>query len=156
MEVSGSILRHLCIMCGSLALLGVLSLSCGTTDPPSTRNSMEGVIDGTDWRATERSVTREENVIELEGVSAIGTTVRLVLRGDTIGTYRLGEGVNHGSVIDLSNTWVTHGTGSGSATITEIDEEHVVGFFGFKGKDTIGLQAPINVTNGKFDVDFLP
>ncbi|MGE3799561.1 MAG: DUF6252 family protein [Candidatus Kapaibacterium sp.] len=136
--------------------LGAILLACGTTDPPSTRNKMGATIDGTTWRATELEAVREGSTLRIEGSSAIGTTLRLILKNDTVGTYPLGEGLHEGILVDEFTTWTAHGVQSGSATITEIDGEHVAGYFGFRGKDTVGLLAQREVSSGTFDIDFSP
>ncbi|MCB0711071.1 MAG: hypothetical protein KDD67_01940 [Ignavibacteriae bacterium] len=136
--------------------LAATLFACGTTDPAATRNRMGAVIDGVTWKATETEAAREGSTLQVEGSSAIGTTLRLTLKNDTVGTYPLGEGLHEGILVDEFTSWTAHGVQSGSVTITEIDGEHVTGYFGFRGKDTVGLQAEREVASGTFDIDFSP
>ena len=139
----------------SVLLLSTGSVSCGTTDPPSTYNTMSAIIDNVTWNAISVKASREGNNVLIEGESATGATLLLTLQGDTLGTYLLGEGVHQGELRDEGVTWRAHGMRSGSATLTEITEERVAGFFGFRAKDLSGLELSRDIVTGRFDIDFI-
>lgn len=133
-----------------------LAAGCGTTDPPSTRNTMSAMVDRTAWRGVEMTARRQEGTIVIEGRSAIDTRILLKLHGDTAGTYPLGTIVNEGIFIDETSQWQAFGVNSGSVTVTVADSLRVAGHFGFRAKDTAGIEQPREITGGAFDVDLAP
>lgn len=136
-----------------LLIFIVGSFSCGTTDPPSTRNTISAFIDDVTWSAISVKASREGRRLCIEGESTIGITIRLALMGDTLGTYLLGEGLHEGELQDEGQTWNAHGTRSGSLTLETMTEERITGFFGFRVKDTSGVSSSREITSGRFDVD---
>ena len=114
---------------------------------------MNAFIDDITWTANNVKVSREENQILIEGESSIGIRVKLNLQGDTLGTYPLGEGLHEGELQDEDETWNANGTRSGSVTLSEVTEERIVGFFGFRAKSETGNPSSREITSGQFDVD---
>lgn len=140
------------LLCSPLLFLQ----ACGTTDPPSTRNTMTSIVNSTGWNAIEMTAQKQNGSITIEGISAIDTRLVLKLRGDTVGTYPLGTIVNEAVFSDGPSQWVAFGVNSGSVTVTLADSTRVVGHFGFRGKDTTGIEQPREIASGTFDIDLAP
>lgn len=137
-------------------IVPLFAAGCGTTDPPSTRNTMSALVDRISWRGAEVTARRREGTIVIEGRSAIDTRILLKLHGDTAGTYPLGTIVNEGVFIDETSQWQAFGVNSGSVTVTVADSLRVAGYFGFRAKDTAGIEQPREITGGTFDADLTP
>ena len=144
-------LTGLCPVC---ILLAAVLLSCGTTDPESTRNTMTALVDNVTWRAGEVSAVQDGGRLTIDGRNAIGDRLQFTLFPESVGEYALGEGLHTASFSDEFATWWAFGVGSGSLTITTLDGERVSGFFGFRAKDTATGNPPRVIASGKFDIDF--
>lgn len=139
-----------------IVLSAFLFTACGTTDPPSTRNTMTAIVDNASWRAVDVTAQRDSGRLVIEGVSAIDIAIALRLHGDTAGTYQLGAILNEGHYVDGGSQWTAHGVNAGSVTVTHIDSLRVAGYFGFRAKDTTEFRGQVEIASGTFDIDFLP
>ncbi len=135
-------------------IAAVVLPSCGTTDPPSTQNTMMALINNIAWNAVEVSATQEGGLLTINGKNAVGDQLQFALYANSPGTYPLGEGLHSASFADEFAEWSAFGVGSGTITILTLDTERVAGYFGFRGKDTAEGSPPKTIANGTFDVDF--
>ena len=137
-----------------VALFVVVLPSCGTTDPPSTQNTMMALIDNITWSAVDVSALQEGGLLTISGKNAIGDQLQFNLFANEPGEYQLGTGLHSALFTDEFTEWVAFGVGSGALTILTIDEAHVAGYFGFRGKDTTESSPSKTIANGTFDIDF--
>ncbi len=99
-------------------------------------------------------------------MSPTETEFEIFIKGASApGTYQLNTIANYGSAnasyayfvrrkINPENEWITSSQYTGTVTITKIDQvnQFVSGTFSFQANNLYNTPAPINVTEGRFDV----
>ena len=135
-------------------LLATLMLSCGTTEPSESPNTMKAIIDNASWESVNVSAVQDGGQLTLSGTNAIGDKLQFTIFPDGPGSYPLGQGKHAGFYADEFSEWWAFGFGAGSLTILVLDEERVAGYFGFQGKDTANGQPNRTIASGTFDIGF--
>lgn len=126
--------------------------------------SMSARIDGQPWQATVLvHANRTQNVVSFGGGGTMGGKA-VAIAITTIGvtgpaTITFGPGVHSGAVLgeDQTSSWSAgNDRGSGTVTITTLDDTRIAGTFVFEAvADASGAATGSrSVTEGKFDIPF--
>jgi hypothetical protein len=149
----------------SLFTILIAGTACGggsgnPTAPPGSGSggTMTAQVNGSAWTATitKRAFTGGGGLITVQGQDGSNRIITIVARAAAPGTYSLaiGNGLGHNALYTVAaSSWSTllQG-GTGTFTITTFTTTQVTGTFSFTAISNVSGTAPVQVTNGQFDL----
>ncbi len=113
-------------------------------------------VDGNNFEAIESSaVLHDAGFIHISGISSDFSSITLLIRATTEGSYTLPQDGNGGYTTLNGDIYLATELSSGQVVITEINltENYVSGTFSFQGTNLDG--DTISITNGEFNVPII-